>query len=35
VITYSAETGTATLTPSIALAASTQYTVRLRGGPAA
>jgi hypothetical protein len=31
-VTYSAETGTATLAPSAALAASTQYTVRLHGG---
>jgi hypothetical protein len=32
-VTYSAETRTATLTPSTALAASAQYTARLRGGP--
>jgi hypothetical protein len=32
-VTYSAETRTATLTPSTALAPSTQYTARLRGGP--
>ena len=31
-VTYSAETRTATLTPASALAASTQYTARLRGG---